>query len=199
MSYTNSDYIACIFHLDALHFDYIEETLNEYDIGHYLIGHEVDPYHHFHILFQGTEKIYKNWSKRIIEKFSLRGQAKGGKARQYGKLKIINHLDKLMSYSVKDGNVRSNLPPKTLEIIKEQSYKKDETKRLINTVISELQNSGIYNNDLLRKMIIGRLLDHTKHDFYFTRSMVEKILFLYLRQLDTNHRTNTIFNFFYSQ
>lgn len=199
MSYTNSDYIACMFHIDALHFDYIEQTLKEYDIGHYLIGHEIEPYHHFHILFQGTDKIYTLFSKRIIEKFNLRGQAKSGKTRQYGKLKLIENIDKLMAYTVKDGNVRSNLPADTLAIIKEQSFKKDETKRLINKVIDELPKSQIYNdNDTLRNYIIGSLLRNTKPDFYFTRSMVEKILFLYLRQQDSNTKTTTIFNYLYS-
>lgn len=201
MSYTHSDYIACIFHIDQIHFDYLEETLKEYDIGHYLIGHEVEPYHHFHVLFQGTEKMYTLFSKRIIEKFKLRGQAKQGKPRQYGKLKLIDNIDKLMSYTVKDGNVRSNLPEETLEKIKEQSFRKDETKRLIQKVLDSLPNPRNHNNpsnDSIRSCIISSLLRNTKEDFYFTRSMVEKILFLYLRQTDSNSITSAIFNYLYS-
>lgn len=107
-----------------------------------------------------------------------------------------------MAYTVKDGNVRSNLPADTLEIIKEQSFKKDETKRLINQVLNALPHPGNYNNtnnDALRSQIIGRLLEFTQEDFYFTRSLVEKILFLYLRRTNTHTRVSTIFNYFYSQ
>ena len=115
---------AAVFHIQEDEFDFIEETLIEYDIGGYLIGHETDPFHHYHILMESNAKVYNTFSKRLIEKYGLRGKASKGKARQYGKIKNIKDLEKLKSYTVKDGNYRSNLSPEEVQAYFEKSYKK---------------------------------------------------------------------------
>lgn len=120
---------ACMFHISLDEFDFIEDTLLEYDIGGYLIGHESEPHSHYHMLFQSNNKVYNTFSKRLVEKYGLRGQAKKGKARQYGKIKLIKDLEKLKSYTIKDGNFRSNLQPGELESYFEQSFKKKDLRK----------------------------------------------------------------------
>ncbi len=103
-------YIACFFTLSLDKFDDLEQTLLNYDIGKYLIGYEVTPdvkkKEHFHILFEGTEQIYNNFSKVIVEKFGLRSKGKGNK--KYGKVKDIRDIEKMCSYTIKGGNYRTN-------------------------------------------------------------------------------------------
>lgn len=127
-------WIACMFHIHKEEFDSIESTLLDYDIQGYLIGFEETPYHHYHLLFQGTDTIYNAFSKRLIEKYNLRGSAKQGKSRQYGRISKIKDLEKLKSYTVKDGDIRTNLSQEEVTKIIEDSFKKDKVKTLIEEI-----------------------------------------------------------------
>ena len=139
---------VCV-HLPLDAFDIIEQSLTSgrYDICEYLIAHEHPPncYSHYHIAFEGTDKTYHAWSKYLFkDKYKLRGQAKGGKPRQYGKIRDIENLEKLLTYCVKDGNVRSNISSDRMERYFANSFKKDEKKNFqlemvnwINDKISE--------------------------------------------------------------
>ncbi len=189
------DWIACMFHLEEEHAYYLEQTLLEYDIGLYLIGFEEDKYSHFHVMFQGDNKIYTNFSKKIVEKFKLRGKAKDGKSRQYGKVKEIDNVEKMAAYTLKDGNIRTNMSEADLEKYRSISYKKNEDKKLFARILEKLyQHRGkdsplctggiIFHDDWklsIRTKIIELILDETNNDFYFTKSLVEKILLMYLR------------------
>lgn len=121
-SATDSEFkwIACMFHKadDAdpkEQLTYIKEKLLEYDIGLYIIGTEQKPYIHYHVVFQGTDKIYNKWCKKIREKYSLRGRAQNGKPRQYGKVKTIENLEKMKAYTVKEKNVISNMDDEQIQ------------------------------------------------------------------------------------
>lgn len=133
-------YIACFFDLKVSEYDYLEETLLEYDIGQYIIGHETHNAEgkeksHFHLLFEATEQIYTNFSKRIIDKYGLRRKGKGGVIK-YGKVKQIRDIDKMKSYTVKDSNIRTNIPEEELQNIIDKSFKKT-TQKLICEEIRE--------------------------------------------------------------
>lgn len=115
-------------------FDYLETTLQEYDIGYYLIGaenaegkHKKSEGDHFHFMAQMYPKDYNSFAKRVfIDKFKLSGRAKNGEGRQYGKVKNIEDEFKMKAYTVKDGNFRTNIPQDELEIIVAQAFKKGE-------------------------------------------------------------------------
>lgn len=81
---------------------------------------------HFHFVCQMTEKDYHALAQRFIKNFNLKGQAKLGKGRQYGKVKKIENIELMKAYTVKDGNVRTNLTDKELERLKAMSYEKNE-------------------------------------------------------------------------
>jgi hypothetical protein len=106
----------------------------EYDIGLYIISHEIaEGKHtetngsHFHFLVQMKDEDYTKFRKRVfIDKLKLKGQARNGNSRQYGKVKQIENIDRLKAYTVKDNNFRTNLTPKEVETICEQSFKKEQ-------------------------------------------------------------------------
>ena len=130
-----------MFHINLSEYDYIEDTLKEYDIGAYFIGFEEEPYHHYHILFEGNDKIYNNFSKRIVEKYKLRGKAQVGACRQYGKLKNIKDIERLKAYTVKDGCVRTNVSQKILDEYIEVSFKKESLTNTIDRIVEALDNT----------------------------------------------------------
>lgn len=203
-------YIACMFHIGEGHFDFVEETLCDYDIGQYIIAFESDPYDHFHIIFEGTEKIYTNFSKRLIEKFKLRGKSKEGKGRQYGKVKVIKDIDKMMSYTLKNEKYRTNMETDKIQELLEKSFvkKENESKKLFDRCLAKIierfgqedpRNNGLEYEwkEIYRKNIIQIVLEETKEDFYFTRSFIEKLLLIYLRKC-SNSRQN-IYELLYSK
>lgn len=124
-------YLGFMAHLSEDEFDYLEEVLQEYNIGSYLIGFENEPYDHFHFLVEMELNDYHNFTQRVfVKKYKLRGKAKDGNCRQYGKIKDIQDIDKLKSYTIKDNNYRSNLSEADVLRIFEQSHKKESLKLL---------------------------------------------------------------------
>lgn len=140
------DYIAFFFAVRHTEFDYLVETMLEYNVGLYIVAKETaqgDAHadtagEHFHFVVQMSSADYHKYSKRIKEKYSLNGQAKDGKARQYGKVPKIKNVEKMMAYTVKDNNIRSNLSDQDLDRLKEQSFKKEEKKNLEKELINFL-------------------------------------------------------------
>lgn len=124
--------IACFFDLNISEFDNLENTLTDYDIGEYVIAHEShnakgEEKPHFHLFFEGTNQIYNNFSKKIIEKYGLRNKSGNqGGIRKYGKVKQIRDLSKMLSYTLKDKNFRSNMKQEKLDFYFKNSFKKDD-------------------------------------------------------------------------
>lgn len=125
-------YIAFMAAIKHTNVDYVVDTLQEYNIGTYIIGlenaegvHSETEGEHFHFLVEMSPEDYHKFAKRVfIDKFKLRGRATKGKPRQYGKLTKIDNLEKMKAYTVKDSNVRTNLNDEQLEKVKETSFKK---------------------------------------------------------------------------
>ncbi len=140
------DYIAFFFAVRHTEFDYLMQTMLEYNVGLYIVAKETaqgDAHaetagEHFHFVVQMSDADYHKFSKRIKEKYSLNGKAKDGKARQYGKVPKIKNLERMMVYTVKDKNVRSNMSEEELDRLKELSFKKEEKKKLEDEIIKFL-------------------------------------------------------------
>ena len=130
------------------HYDYLEEILTEYNIGTYIIGAEVaDGTHkdtdgeHFHFYVEMSLKDYHKFSKRVFrDKFKLRGQARNGEPRQYGKVKNIESLERMKIYTVKEGKVRSNLTAEQLQVLMDKSYEKQSDLSQIDQILLNLRN-----------------------------------------------------------
>ena len=122
------EYIAFMAHTNYEMFDYLEDTLKEYNIGTYFIGYEAEPYEHFHFLVEMSADDYVKYRKRVfIDKLKLRGQAKQGQPRQYGKVNSIKDLEKMKSYTIKEGKFRTNLEDQQeLQILIDTAFSKQE-------------------------------------------------------------------------
>ena len=122
------EYIAFMAHTTYEMFDYLEETLKEYDIGTYFIGYEKEPYEHFHFLVEMASDDYVKYRKRVfIDKLKLRGQARKGQPRQYGKVNNIKDLEKMKSYTIKEGKFRTNIEDKEeLQVLIDNAFSKQE-------------------------------------------------------------------------
>lgn len=141
-----SNYIAFFSAIKHEHYDYLETTLKEYDIGGYIIGAEVSQGthketngEHFHFLVEMTDTDYHKFSKRVFkDKYKLTGRATSGHPRQYGKVSKIEKLERMKAYTVKDGNFRTNLKDDEVKKITEISFKKEEKQTSREEIIADL-------------------------------------------------------------
>lgn len=139
-------WIAFMGAIEHVHFDYLETVIKEYDIGGYIISaetasasHTETNGEHFHFLVQICEKDYTRFAKRVfIDKFALRGRAVKGKPRQYGKVAKIENLEKMKTYTVKDGNFRTNLSDDEIKEYVESSFVKDEKRKILDELLDEM-------------------------------------------------------------
>lgn len=118
------DYTACFFDLEESCFDEIEQYLKTREVLEYVISYERDPKSHFHLLFTGPTNLYTNLSKHLCDKYDLRRKGKGGVIK-YGKVKKIKDLEKMLAYTVKDGDFRSNMDAERIKEAVENSFKKE--------------------------------------------------------------------------
>lgn len=123
----------------AIKHEHKEEVLKillEYDIEKYIIGletaqstHSESNGQHMHFMVQMYPKDYTRFAKRVfIDKYNLRGRALADKPRQYGKVKTIENIQKMMCYTVKDGNLMTNMDEDTIQELIKQSFKKEDKK-----------------------------------------------------------------------
>ena len=162
---------AFMAHLPASDSDEILEILQEYDIGSYLIGYENEPYEHTHFLVQMTTQSYHNFSNTIFKKrYNLRGQARNGLPRQYAKLKKIEDLSKMASYTIKSGNIKTNMPQDEVDKYFANSFKKEEKKKLYQEVHEYLETTYTKKINL-----IYEVMEHTKEHIDIKWRIIRKI------------------------
>jgi hypothetical protein len=136
-------YIGFMAHLPETEFDYLIETLKEYNIAGYIVSHEAKPYSHFHFVVEMSDTDYHSFAQRVFKKkHGLRGRAVKGDPRQYGRLKKIENLQRLKAYTIKDGNYRTNLSLVEINTLKEISFAKDETLTKKDVVIATMEEEG---------------------------------------------------------
>lgn len=122
-------------HIPCQDISFVEQQILQNCSGKYIIAPEYEPYDHLHFLVEMTDTAYHTFSKRIFkDKYKLRGQARNGKPRQYGKMKKINDIEKALVYTLKCYNtskdmIKTNMDKASLEAYAQQSFKKkDEVK-----------------------------------------------------------------------
>lgn len=148
------DYIAFMCAVHHINFDYLEETLKEYAIGLYIIAaetteksHKETNGEHFHFLVQMTDNDYHKYSKRVFkDKFKLRGVAKDGKPRQYGRVKKIEDLTRMAAYTIKQDNVRTNMTEAQLAKYKAVTFLASEQQSFEDQLYEYLINNAIYDD-----------------------------------------------------
>lgn len=131
------EYIAFFFAIKHVFIDDVEAKLMTYldEPNQYLISMEKckDKHHstdgeHMHVLCTMSAKNYKAYSTLILRTYKLRGKAGDGVGKQYGKVNKIRDLDKMLSYTLKDNNFRTNMDENTLKKALDKSFKKEEKK-----------------------------------------------------------------------
>jgi hypothetical protein len=125
------DYQMFMGHMPHKDIDYIETVLKEYAIGEYVIGLEITPrtgIEHYHFLVEMSDADYTRFAKRVFkDKYKLCGRATKGAPRQYGKVHDIRDLEKASAYTIKDGNIRTNMSQDRIRHLTELSYEKKGT------------------------------------------------------------------------
>lgn len=175
-------FIAFMFHTDKDHY-HVEESIKEY-FSSYLIAYEAKPYSHYHAVV--NDPSGKGWIKFrqniLITKLNLRGRATKDAPRQYGKLKKIEDINKMISYTVKDGEY---IKSENFEITQEQlknSFKKTDKKE-------EVEELQLYIKDITLNTF-GNIKD-------FSEFKMKNFIVKYLRdktnQNPTRHRIERLY------
>ena len=200
-------FMAAIFHSEA---DYVEDVLKEYKIGAYLIALETTTTahletngEHFHFLVQMDDRDYSAFSKRLfIVKYKLRGKAIKDKPRQYGKVKKIEDFNRMGAYTVKDGNIRTNMTHEQLHAFQVISFKekeklefRDQVMDYVNSKVKIIEGKydfiapthcqiGVAIIDFYRDQKIKTILTKSTLDNYIRHYMMHFIPVVYLPSIN---------------
>lgn len=176
------------------HDEHIRVLTEEYEIGYYLIGYESEPYSHYHFVVQMTPETYHNYSKHYFkDKYNLRGKAVNGKCRQYGKLKEIKDLEKCKAYSIKDGNIESNMPQDEIQSYFDKSFKKKEKKKLYDEVHDHLEIQGHIPFNINRESYEGKLTLISQEQLIIKQ--IQLYIINYLRTTEVNMCRSNIMSY----
>lgn len=128
---TEAHWIACYFAVYHSEKDYIKEKVLHHCVGKYIISKEVCETHkrtrgqHFHVVAEMTDASYHKLCKNMKDKYKLQGRAMNGEPKQYGKVNTIKNIERMLAYSIKDGDYETNLPPEKIEELKKISFVKE--------------------------------------------------------------------------
>ena len=173
-----------MFHASEEYFKQIEGWLLNYPVGEYVIAHETDPFSHYHILVQMEPEDYTKFRKRyFIDKLKLRGQAKKNLSRQYGKVSEIEDLSKMLSYTVKDENIISNMSDEAISDAIDNSFSKKKPKLLKDKLLKYLDDelSGLGKERNKKQIIILIIHWCRQNNIEIRRSLMDTYYF-YFRQ-----------------
>ncbi len=126
-------------HLPLAELDNLESALLSYiDESRYLIAHEISQVKkisHFHVIAEMDNNQWEHFRNNIIiKRYSLKAKNK-----QYGKVKKINDVNKMISYCLKDdGERRTNIPDDEIQEFLKNSYKKPEDRDHIQVCIQSI-------------------------------------------------------------
>lgn len=152
--------------------------------GKYVIAHEISAVQqksHFHVIAEfgelGQWDMFRN--AILIKKYNL-----SAKNKQYGKVKKINDVNKMISYILKDdGPRRTNLEPDVVKEYLEASYKKQVDRDHVELAISSVPPMPYQyeysDTDIICKKIL--ILEYfKKNDLDCNISKVGRIFNMYL-------------------
>lgn len=196
------------------------EALEEYNIIKYLIAYEEEPYSHYHFMIEFSEepdKNYHNFCKRIfIDKHKLSGRAKNGKPRQYGAVKKIENLERMLAYTLKEGNFITNIEDQEIQklieiakgVTKFHTFREKLLKHLwekkLDAPTSNYYLSSHEENTLeqkVRREVINYYLEKEETNLKLNKSFIENIYLEYIikhKTLKKEEKTEILYyKFFY--
>lgn len=164
---------------------------------------------HFQCIFDMEETTYGNMNKTLIKEFSLRGQARNGLGRQYGKVTKdkINDIELACIYTTKEGNVISNIEKKQIQEWYEKSYMKKQLFD-INAMVEHVKsfhyeqegNEYLYIADYLQKVKIQIIKYHLEYNIMLPRKNILSDYIRYYIQKADYKRDNKmeVIEYYYS-
>ena len=129
------DYLAFFFAIKHSEIEWLEQKLIQYlgEPNYYIMAmetsttsHQQTEGQHIHILATMSPEDYKKFSTVVIRKYKLCGKAGNGLGKQYGKVNVVRDQQKMLSYTVKDKNFRTNMPETIIQEALAKSFKKEE-------------------------------------------------------------------------
>lgn len=175
---SNLEYIAFMCACHHINYDYLEQTLQEYPIGLYLMAAETtkDSHvetngEHFHFLVQMSDVDYHKYAKRVFkDKFKLRGQARDGQPRQYGRVKKIEDVTRMAAYTIKQGNIRTNMTEAQLSAYKAVTFVAKEQQSFEEELYEYLSNNARQTIDTGKDHLVGcRLTSYNSIGLYVVK------------------------------
>lgn len=191
MALPPSKMIAFFCALPHTQVDYLEQTIQEYhSLTMYIIAMETSTTshqdfsgQHFHFFCDMSPKDYHLFAQRVFNrKFHLRGQAKPGLARQYGKVRDIQDLNAMAAYTLKDQNFRTNMEPCIIQNLLALSFKKGQHRSFRDDLFKFLKEQYSKDPYELRTQIIEYFrIGREKHnDVACSRSTIQALLIRYM-------------------
>ncbi len=200
-------------------------ALKRYNIGKYILAAETTEHthketngQHFHFLVEMSKSDYHSFTKNTLKQhFKLRGQAKGGNPKQYGKVRKIGSIDHMKAYTIKDKNYVTNMNDMEIdEIIRfaeKEKEEEDDTFQLFkyladvplldfeeneSTMYHDHRQSNAYvNYVLLCKGVIRYHIEFSKSRKGLTRSAIEsnvrKFIMYHYDDITNEQKTSWIF------
>lgn len=97
---------------------------------------------HLHVAAEMDDKCWDAFRKTVlVKKYQLKGQARGGKCRQYGLVHDVRCEFRMLSYTVKDGNFRTNMPLDDLQEYIDASFPKKKAIDHVKSMMEQLAKS----------------------------------------------------------
>lgn len=155
-----TDWIAGMAHVKHVHRDYYLKYISN-RFAEYLIAWETSPkgVEHIHYILKDEdgEELHRKMVQNVFRnKLKLRGKAGKNKARQYGRIKEIEDLNKLFAYTVKDKNCDYKI--NDMNVIKkalQESYKKsDDYGRLLAIMDEYIKDKETIQRNALGKFYV---------------------------------------------
>jgi len=156
--------------------EYIEKYVTN-RFTQYIIAYEHSPTvgEHIHFILWADElDDYHKFAQNVFKrKYQLRGKATKGKCRQYGKVKNIDHIDRMMAYTVKDKNVTYHV----------EEGNENQIKKAFATSYQKNDNLTKLNNHMLKYIDDNKTQDYNDttygadeipHSFSISRSALIK-------------------------
>lgn len=189
-------------HIAHTEFDYLEEEMKKFKAP-YVLSAEVEGYEHFHFLCRITKRQYHNFCKKVFkDKYRLHGRwwtdAKGrNRPRQYGKTEKIKDLGKMMAYTIKDKDFRTNMTCEEMETIMSKKIEdventKSKMMRMVKYVDTRLpellaEMKNYRSEKYIRIAIIDYMLEEKQN---IVRSTIERYYWYYVAYTDSIFKKN---------
>lgn len=178
------------------------------DAPKYVIGMEtsVDSHaetqgEHMHVFADMDEPLYDRFRKTVlVKKYNLRGQARSGLPRQYGKIRCIRDETKMLQYTVKDLNIRfEGYTVEEIQAYIKHSYPKTERRNLRDEVVSYLDSQNLWQDNQFQVTqaeiaVIRFYIENT--DKTITKNIIKNHVIHYLQKMGKlKNMENILYNY----